>query len=86
MRAFVRLRELALTHHDLLAKINAMERKYDSQFRVVFDARRIGRSCLFGPTIHKFLGPCDLLSYLVMMTPRLQEMRRVMKTGGVIPH
>ena len=31
-----------------------------------------------------FLGPCDMLAYLVMMAPRLQEMRRVMKPRGSI--
>jgi adenine specific DNA methylase Mod len=29
-----------------------------------------------------FLGPCDLLAYLVMMAPRLVELRRVMKSTG----
>ena len=40
MRAFVRLRELLSTHADLARKLAAMERKYDSQFKVVFDAIR----------------------------------------------
>jgi site-specific DNA-methyltransferase (adenine-specific) len=31
-----------------------------------------------------FLGPCDMLAYLVMMAPRLVEMRRVLKTTGSI--
>lgn len=31
-----------------------------------------------------FLGPCDMLAYLVMMAPRLQEMRRVLKSTGSI--
>jgi DNA modification methylase len=31
-----------------------------------------------------FLGPCDLLAYLVMMAPRLVELRRVMKATGSI--
>ena len=38
MRAFVRLRQLAITHKDLAAKIAVMEKKYDAQFRVVFHA------------------------------------------------
>ena len=34
-----------------------------------------------------FLGPCDMLAYLVMMAPRLQEMRRVMKpTASIYLH
>jgi DNA modification methylase len=31
-----------------------------------------------------FLGPCDMLAYLVMMAPRLAEMRRVMKSSAAI--
>jgi len=31
-----------------------------------------------------FLGECDLLAYLVMMAPRLMELRRVMKTTASI--
>jgi DNA modification methylase len=31
-----------------------------------------------------FLGPCDMLAYLVMMAPRLIEMRRVLKSTGCI--
>ena len=31
-----------------------------------------------------FLGPCDMLAYLVMMAPRLQELRRAMKSTGSI--
>lgn len=34
-----------------------------------------------------FLGPCDMLAYLVMMAPRLTELRRVMKpTGSIYLH
>jgi len=40
MRAFVRLREILATHHDLAKKLNSLERKYDSQFKAVFDAIR----------------------------------------------
>ncbi len=38
MRTFTKLRELLLTHADLKRKIEAMERKYDQQFTVVFEA------------------------------------------------
>ena len=38
MRTFTKLRELLLTHADLKQKIEAMERKYDQQFTVVFEA------------------------------------------------
>jgi len=40
MRAFVRLRRLLITHADLAQKLEELEQKYDSQFRVVFDAIR----------------------------------------------
>ena len=40
MRAFVRLRQLLATHADLARKLDEMERKYDHQFKVVFDAIR----------------------------------------------
>jgi hypothetical protein len=40
MRAFVRLRELMATHKDLVRRLNDMEKKYDAQFKVVFDAIR----------------------------------------------
>ena len=40
MRAFVRLRALLATHKDLARKLEALERKYDSQFKIVFDAIR----------------------------------------------
>ncbi len=40
MRAFVRLRGLLATHADLARKLDALEKKYDRQFRVVFDAIR----------------------------------------------
>jgi hypothetical protein len=40
MRAFVRLRERLATHEDLARKLKKLERKYDTQFRAVFDAIR----------------------------------------------
>ena len=38
MRTFTRLREMLMTHKDLKKKIEAMEEKYDYQFKIVFDA------------------------------------------------
>ena len=38
MRAFTKLREMMMTHVDLKRKIDDRERKYDDQFKVVFDA------------------------------------------------
>jgi hypothetical protein len=40
MRAFVRLREILATHRDLARKPQEMEKKYDAQFRGVFEAIR----------------------------------------------
>jgi hypothetical protein len=40
MRAFVRLRKLLASHADLARKLEELEKKYDSQFKVVFDAIR----------------------------------------------
>ena len=40
MRAFVQMRRVLIEHKELAAKLNALERKYDEQFRVVFDAIR----------------------------------------------
>ena len=40
MRTFTRLRRMLQTNGHLRRKIEAMERKYDSQFKVVFDAIR----------------------------------------------
>jgi hypothetical protein len=40
MRTFVRLRRLLASHADLAARLEALEQKYDGQFRVVFDAIR----------------------------------------------
>jgi hypothetical protein len=38
MRAFVRLRQLLASNAELARKLAALEKKYDAQFRVVFDA------------------------------------------------
>ncbi|RKY29750.1 MAG: ORF6N domain-containing protein [Candidatus Omnitrophota bacterium] len=38
MRTFTRLKEIIMTHKDLARKIEDMERKYDQQFKIVFEA------------------------------------------------
>lgn len=38
VRSFVRLREFSISHAELSKKISELERKYDSQFKVVFEA------------------------------------------------
>jgi len=40
MRAFVRLRRLLSSHAELAGKLAALEKKYDAQFKGVFDAIR----------------------------------------------
>ncbi|HAT72537.1 MAG TPA: hypothetical protein DCS63_06955 [Elusimicrobia bacterium] len=40
MRAFVKLRELLSTHKDMARKLETLEKKYDAQFKSVFDAIR----------------------------------------------
>jgi hypothetical protein len=40
MRAFVRLRQMLAAHSELERKLSALEKKYDKQFKIVFDAIR----------------------------------------------
>lgn len=40
VRTFVRLREMLATHKELARRLNELEKKYDAQFKVVFDAIR----------------------------------------------
>lgn len=40
VRTFVKLRRMIATHKDLAGKLAELEKKYDSQFKVVFDALR----------------------------------------------
>jgi ORF6N domain len=40
MRAFVRMREVMISHKEMARRIDDMEGKYDAQFKAVFDALR----------------------------------------------
>lgn len=40
MRTFVKLREIMTSHKELGRKLEALEKKYDGQFRIVFEAIR----------------------------------------------
>jgi hypothetical protein len=40
MRAFVRLRRMVISHEEMARRVDALEKKYDAQFKVVFDAIR----------------------------------------------
>ncbi len=58
MRAFVRLRVMASSVKDLARKLDALERRYDAQFKVVFDA------------IRKLMAPPDRPRTLIGFRPR----------------
>lgn len=40
VRVFIQLREIAVSHKELAQKLKRLEKKYDSQFKMVFDAIR----------------------------------------------
>ena len=40
MRAFMKLREMIVSHKDLARRLDDLEKKYNQQFRIVFDAIR----------------------------------------------
>ena len=40
VRAFVKMREMMIEQKDLAKKLSALEKKYDKQFQIVFDAIR----------------------------------------------
>jgi len=40
MRTFTKIREMLISHKDLARRLDDLEKKYDSQFRVVFDTIR----------------------------------------------
>ena len=40
IRTFVRLRQMLASHAELSRKLNDLEKKYDAQFKIVFDAIR----------------------------------------------
>jgi hypothetical protein len=40
MRAFVKLRQMLASHQELAHRLDDLEKKYDGQFRIVFDALR----------------------------------------------
>jgi hypothetical protein len=40
MRTFTRLRKIMNSHKDLARRLDDLEKKYDGQFKIVFDALR----------------------------------------------
>src|SRR5262245_13174006 len=59
MRAFVRMRQLLAANADLARRLDALEKRYDSQFKVVFDAIRELMAPLPEPSRGKFGFACD---------------------------
>lgn len=55
MRAFVRLRRMAIDHKDLSQRLDALEASYDDQFKIVFEAIRE----LMAPP----LGPAKVIGF-----------------------
>jgi len=58
MRTFTKLRQMLASNEDLRRKIEAMEKKYDTQFKVVFDARGIASKLKLKPKTMKFKYLC----------------------------
>lgn len=56
MRAFVRLRRLLNTHKELARKLEELEKRYDAQFKVVFDAIKALMEPPDGPEPKKITG------------------------------
>ncbi len=54
MRTFVRLRQMLSSNAELAQKLDALEKKYDAQFRIVFDA--IKKLMLPPPVPRKDIG------------------------------
>ena len=83
MRAFVRLREMLSSHKDLERKLIALEKKYDEQFKVVFDAIRALMKETEKPK--RKIYPVKLVSvrpYCNKSTPRQKE--RIFMNRGFV--
>ena len=59
MCVFVRLRSLLATHKDLAGKLEALEKKYDAQFKSVFDAIK----ALMSPSVDVEPGPREVKGF-----------------------
>lgn len=40
IQAFIRMRDMLLSHDELRLRLDALEQRYDEQFHIVFDAMR----------------------------------------------
>ena len=63
MRAFGQLRELLATHKDLARKLEELEKKYDAQFKVVFNA------------IRQLMKPASTLHSVPQSPPRILKIK-----------
>ena len=72
MRAFVRLRQMLAAHKDLKRKLAALEKKYDEQFKIVFEA------------IHELMTPPEKSRKGIgfdIKEPRAAYGKRIKKSG-----
>lgn len=64
VRAFVMMRQMFEWHRGLIQKILDMEKKYDEQFRVVFEAiRQLIKEEEKPKTANRFQNPRGLISF-----------------------
>jgi phage regulator Rha-like protein len=70
MRAFVRLRQILASNKELAKRLDELEKKYDAQFKIVFDAIRQ----LMAPPEQKppkrrigFLAPLEITSHVLCL-------------------
>ena len=68
MRAFVKLRKILASHVELARELEALEKKYDSQFKVVFEA------------IRQLMAPQEVPNKRIGF--HLREKRAVYSAGG----
>ena len=66
MRAFTKLRRMLETHKELKKKLEEMEKKYDEQFQIVFEAIRSGFKIL-DHVREQGAGRCKSAAYVVSM-------------------
>ena len=71
MRTFVRLRRFIQSHDDLARKLSSLEKKYEGQFKAVFEAIRQ----LMKPASHTQNTPPKIHNFPSLMTESLQFIR-----------
>jgi hypothetical protein len=82
MRTFAKLREIISRHKDLAKRLDELEKKYDAQFRVVFDAIR---ELMITPESKKrpigFLVEEPKVPYLT----KTKKSQKLLTDGGSLP-